>query len=518
MGVPAGLAVLVAVAAVAGEGELKSRTDAIAATAFLPAARGMESVAAIANAGDPRVFLALRTGRIVVFDRTRVLPGAFLDISSRVSCCGERGMLSLAFHPQYSGNGFVFVSYTDPEGRLVVARYRRAAKDSGKLDPATGVSLLTIPFPENASRYGGALAFGRDGYLYVGVGDGGSPNDTPCTAQRADSLLGKILRLDVNVNTTREPYYGIPLSNPFSRSGGALEKVWAKGLRDPRRLSFDRATGDLYITDTGETRQEIDLQPAMSRGGENYGWPMLEGSVCTQRRVAGCPATLPACESADLKLPILEYSAETGDCSELVGGVLYRGARFPALAGVYLYGDYCTGQVWGTGQLSRSTLRAVTALGEDAGGEIYAGTDSGGLFRMDLPPPTPTPLPAMERVPPVENEETLPPREYSVPRARPREVPREAPPEPVEAPAPAEISVPTTTPVPTEPPVPTQTPLVVYVIMNPPINTPTPTATKTRVPTGTPTPTMTATPEIERSAPTRVPREQPPPRTVTPRS
>ncbi|HKA37415.1 MAG TPA: PQQ-dependent sugar dehydrogenase, partial [Thermoanaerobaculia bacterium] len=491
--VSAGLAVLlvIAVAAGAGEGEPKSRTDAVAAAAFLPVARGMDSIAAIANAGDSRVFLALRSGRVVVFDRTRVLPANFLDLSSRVSCCGDRGLLSLAFHPAYSGNGLVFLSYTDLEGRLVVARYRRAAKDPGKLDPASGVSLLTIPFPENAGQFGGALAFGRDGYLYVGVGDGGSFNEPACTAQRADSLLGKILRLDVNVNTSKEPYYGIPLSNPFSRSGGALEKVWAKGLRDPRRLSFDRATGDLYIADAGETRQEVDLQPAMSRGGENYGWHMLEGSVCTQRRVPGCPATLPACESADLKLPILEYSAETGNCSELVGGVVYRGTRFPALAGVYFYGDYCSGQVWGTGQLAGSTLPALTALGEDAGGEVYAGTDNGTLYRMELPPPTPTPPPAIERVPPVENEQTLPPREYSVPRTRPREVPPPAPPEPVEEPAPAEITVPTTTPVPAEPPTPTQTPLVVYIMMSTPTITATPTATKTRTPSRTPTPTMT---------------------------
>jgi glucose/arabinose dehydrogenase len=338
IGIAIGLALALALAGRSGEAaDPGSRAQAIRGVAFLPVARGLESVAAVANAGDSRVFLALRSGRVVVFDRTRVLPGAFLDLSSRVSCCGDRGLLSLAFHPAYSGNGLVFLSYTDLEGRLVVARYRRAAKDSGKVDPASGVSLLTIPFPENASRYGGALAFGRDGYLYVGVGDGGWPNETTCTAQRADSLLGKILRLDVNVNTSKEPYFGIPLANPFARSGGALEKVWAKGLRDPRRLSFDRATGDLYIADTGETRQEVDLQPAMSRGGENYGWPMLEGSVCTQRRVAGCPATLPACESADLRPPILEYSADAGNCSELLGGVVYRGSRLPALAGVYFY-------------------------------------------------------------------------------------------------------------------------------------------------------------------------------------
>jgi len=499
LGLGAGLAALLAGAnRVGAAGEPASRGEAIRAAEFRQLASGMDSIVAIANAGDARVFLGLQAGRVIVFDRTRVLPGAFLDISARGS------LLSLAFHPSFASNGFLFISYMDLDGKLVVARYKRAAKDEKRADPGSGVVLLTIPIPAKASRYGGALAFGKDGYLYVGVGDGGSPNEATCAAQKSDSVLGKILRLDVNANSGKE-----------SKPGTGLEKVWAKGLRDPRQLSFDRATGDLYIADSGEIRQEIDLQPALSKGGENYGWPMLEGSVCRERRPKSCVAALAPCNSAELNPPILEYVADEGECSEIVGGVVYRGVRFPALAGVYFYGDYCTGQLWGTGQLVAGAIPGLTALGLDANGEIYAGTDAGTLLRMDPPPPpTPTP-PEIERQPPVEPEDLPPPREYAAPpRIRPRDVPP-APFESIEV-LPTDTPVPTTTPVPTHTPEPSQTPLVVYLVGSTPTDTATPTAKKTRV-ARTPTPAQATTPEPDRSAPTRVPRDQPPPRAVTPR-
>ena len=514
VGLGAALALLVAGANRLGAaGEPASRGEAIRAVEFRQVAGGMDSIVAIANAGDSRVFVALRSGRIAVFDRTKMAPGAFLDISSR----GD--ILSFAFHPSYSSNGFLFVSYVDLEGRLAIARYKRAAKDEKRADPASGVVLLTVPFPPKASRYGGALAFGKDGYLYVGVGDGGSSSETTCAAQRADSMLGKILRLDVNANAAKEPYFGIPSSNPFAKSGMVLEKVWAKGLRDPRRLSFDRATGDLYIADAGEIRQEIDLQSALSKGGENYGWHLLEGTVCTQRRPKGCPESLPPCGSSGLTPPILEYAASEGDCSEIVGGVVYRGARFPALAGVYFYGDYCTGQLWGTGQLVGRAIDGLTALGLDVNGEIYAGTEDGTLLRMEPPPPpTPTP-PDTERLPPVEPEDLPPARDYAAPPpVRPRDVVRPAPVEPVEI-LPTDTPVPTTTPVPTHTPEPSQTPIVVWLVGSTPTDTATPTAIVRRVTrTPSPAPGQATTPEPDRSAPTRVPRDQPPPRTVSPRT
>ncbi|HTD53110.1 MAG TPA: PQQ-dependent sugar dehydrogenase, partial [Thermoanaerobaculia bacterium] len=225
-------------------------------------------ITSIENAGDSRLFLTIQTGRILIWDGTRFLTTPFLDISSLISCCIERGLLSAAFHPQYATNGFFFVYYTNTAGNLTIARYAVSSGNPNLADPSRGVVLLTIPHPTNANHNGGLLEFGPDGYLYIGTGDGGSANDPPCNAQRDDVLLGKLLRIDVDQNVGSAPFYGIPPSNPFVGAGLPLDEIWAKGLRNPWRFSFDRMTGDLYIGDVGQDeREEIDFQPRASAGG-----------------------------------------------------------------------------------------------------------------------------------------------------------------------------------------------------------------------------------------------------------
>jgi glucose/arabinose dehydrogenase len=360
---------------------------------------GLTGATSVAHAGDARLFVTLQSGRIVIVQDGRILPNAFLDVSSRVSCCGERGLLGLAFHPRYPENGLFFVDYTNSAGDTVIARYRVSASNPNAADPASDVTLLTIDQPF-ANHNGGQLAFGPDGYLYVGMGDGGSANDPMCNAQRDESLLGKLLRIDVDANIASPPFYGIPPDNPFAEPGGARDEIWAKGLRNPWRFSFDRATGDLYIGDVGQgAREEVDFQPAGDAGGRNYGWKPMEGTGCGGGGTSGCPAGTPTCNSPGFTPPILEYTHSSGDCS-ITGGYVYRGRSFPALAGTYFYADYCTGKIWGahrdaTGAWSTRlfAVRAsgLTTLGEDAAGEVYVAPEGGLLARVvDANPASPT--------------------------------------------------------------------------------------------------------------------------------
>jgi glucose/arabinose dehydrogenase len=360
-------------------------------------ATGLTQPTSIAHAGDARIFLTLQNGQVVAFEGGHVRAPAFLDIRALVGCCGERGLLGLAFHPQYSENGFFFVDYTNTAGDTVIARYR-VSSDPGAADSSSGVTLLTIPQPF-ANHNGGQLAFGPDGYLYVGMGDGGSANDPMCNGQRDESLLGKILRIDVDANAGSAPFYGIPPDNPFAAPGGARDEIWAKGLRNPWRFSFDRSTGDLFIGDVGQSaREEIDFQAAGAPGGRNYGWKVMEGTICGGGGTSGCPGGVPACNSPVLTLPILEYSHSGGDCS-VTGGFVYRGWQFPGLVGTYLYGDYCTGKIWGATSAAGSwssrlfTRRApnLTTFGEDASGELYLATENGLFARVvDANPTAPT--------------------------------------------------------------------------------------------------------------------------------
>lgn len=378
--------------------------------ALVSLAAGIGPITAITNAGDARLFLTLQTGKVLIFSGGQVQPAAFLDLAPLISCCGERGLLGIAFHPRYAANRFFFVDYTNTAGNTVIARYQASAGNADLADAASGVILLTIPQPFS-NHNGGQLQFGPDGYLYIGMGDGGSANDPMCNGQRDDTLLGKLLRIDVDQNVTTTPFYGIPPSNPFAAAGPPADKIWARGLRNPWRFSFDRATGDLYIADVGQSaREEIDFQPRASAGGENYGWKIMEGTLCGAGGGSGCPGGVPQCNSPSFKAPLYEYGhAGSGNCTgTVIGGYVYRGAAFPELIGVYFYGDYCFGSLFGNGQMLAPSVPQLTTFGEDAAGELYLGTEDGRLSRI-ASPATPTPAPTVPRMAPVPSLPTRPP-------------------------------------------------------------------------------------------------------------
>jgi glucose/arabinose dehydrogenase len=474
-----------------------STAGAISDVRLQALASGLGSITSIAAAADSRLFLTLASGRIVIWKGTRVLRTAFLDISSRVSCCGERGLLSVAFHPDYASNGLFFVSYTDAAGNLVIARYRRSAAKPNRADASSGVVLLTIPYPANADHHGGQLQFGPDGYLYAGIGDGGSAARPNRSAQRDDVLLGKILRLDVNANAARPPFYGIPPSNPLAATPATRGEIWAKGLRDPWRFSFDRLTGDLYIGDVGQSvREEIDFQPGSSRGGENYGWKIMEGSLRRTAGSSGRPAGSEPQAPEGLRPPILEYGHDSGDCA-VAGGYVYRGKGDPRLAGVYFYGDYCTGHIWGDGQLTNVVAPNLTTFGQDSKGELYVATGKGVLYRMVSPLPVAQPPSYPEEAP--SSAESLSPAVRAFPW-------NEAP-KPSEAPPPTPAPPITAVWIAPPPEIPEPPPEIVAApeMPAPPPETPTP------QPTPAPTPA-----QPDRQNPTVVPRELPPPRTVNP--
>ena len=346
---------------------------------------GLSNPVGITNAGDGsgRLFIVLQGGRFVIFDGMQVLSSPFLDISSLVSFGGERGLLGLAFHPDYADNGFFYVNYTNTAGETVIARYS-VSGDPNLADPASAKILLTASQPF-ANHNGGQLQFGPDGYLYIGLGDGGSGGDPGNRAQDLLLLLGKILRIDVDNGAP----YEIPSDNPFVGNSDALDEIWAWGLRNPWRFSFDRLTGDMFIGDVGQNSwEEVDFQPASSTGGENYGWRLMEGDSCYN------PAT--NCNDSTLTLPILVYDHTVG-CS-VTGGYRYRGSKNPDLYGLYLYGDYCTGLIWGAQEdglggwnttVLLDTNFLISTFGEDESGEIYfahlSATD-GAVYQVVQPP------------------------------------------------------------------------------------------------------------------------------------
>jgi glucose/arabinose dehydrogenase len=344
-------------------------------------AEGFDDPTGVTHAGDGsgRLFVNERGGVIRILSDNGVLPEPFLDITARVWAGGERGLLGLAFHPDYEHNGRLFVNYTRAaDGDTVIAEYRLAPGGSDAADRASERILLMVeqPYP---NHNGGQLAFGPDGYLYIGLGDGGAGGDPHGHGQDRDTLLGSLLRIDVD-RTDGELEYAIPPDNPFAEGGGAPE-IWAYGLRNPWRFSFDRETGDLYIADVGESEwEEIDRQPVDSTGGENYGWAVMEGRHCF---------AADGCDQSPFVLPIAEYSHDFG-CS-VTGGYVYRGTAQPDLQGVYLLADYCSGLVW-TLQVDEGTTTpklvlesdlAISSFGEDEDGELYlVDLRGGGLYRV----------------------------------------------------------------------------------------------------------------------------------------
>jgi glucose/arabinose dehydrogenase len=326
-----------------------------------------------------RLYVVEQGGRIRVVRNGQLQAAPFVDLSGRVASGGERGLLGLAFHPQFATNRRFFVNYTNPEGDTHIAELRATSPDTA--DPGSERVLLTVAQPF-ANHNGGGLAFEGSGRLLIAVGDGGSGGDPLGNGQRVDTLLGKILRIDVDGGTP----YAVPADNPFRATAGALPEIWAYGLRNPFRIAVDRATGDLYIGDVGQNRvEEVDVSLASGRGGENFGWNVTEGSQCYS------PAS--GCNRSGLTLPVYEYSHAEG-CS-VTGGVVYRGCRMPDLAGTYFFGDFCTGFVrsfrlsngqatevrdWTTG------LRGIgspSAFGLDADGEVHVVDYDGEVYRLE---------------------------------------------------------------------------------------------------------------------------------------
>jgi glucose/arabinose dehydrogenase len=360
-----------------------------------PVVGGLAAPTAIAHAGDERLFVTLLDGRVVVVRDGKVLPQPFLDLTPRVLAGGEQGLLSVAFHPRYRENGWFFVHYTTWGRISVISRFQVSA-DPDRADGGSERELLRIRQPYS-NHNGGQLAFAPDGRLWIAMGDGGGSYDPRCNAQDRTSLLGKLLRIDVDARPDEPPFYAVPPDNPFvaAPAGTARPEVWALGLRNPWRFSFDRATGDLYVADVGQALvEEIDFAAAAAGGGAgaNYGWKVMEGDGCTGRS-EGCRVPLPWCGQASLVGPVLSYGHDEG-CS-VTGGYVYRGRRIGGLAGVYLFGDYCSGRVWGAwrdagGAWRRRELpfRApfLSTFGEGHDGEVFLAAGST-LYRLTGPPP-----------------------------------------------------------------------------------------------------------------------------------
>jgi glucose/arabinose dehydrogenase len=338
---------------------------------FQKIAAGLHKPVYLTHAGDGsgRLFIVEQPGRIsIVQDGERRLD-PFLDIRDLVNDeSTEQGLLGLAFSPDYANNGQFFIHYSDENGDTTIMRYS-VSSDPNRADPDSAQLVLQVDQPY-ANHNGGDLVFGPDGYLYIGLGDGGSQGDPQGNGQNLNALLGKMLRIDVS----QEPY-GIPPDNPFINRAGARPEVWAYGLRNPWRYSFDRETGDLYIADVGgNAYEEVNFQPASSHGGEDYGWNFLEGSHEFRGQAPD-----------GLILPIAEYSHEEGGCS-ITGGYVYRGPSLPGLNGVYFFGDYCSGYIWGLMRTAEgdwaklnlwNTSFNISSFGEDEAGELYV-MDHGG--------------------------------------------------------------------------------------------------------------------------------------------
>lgn len=343
---------------------------------------GFVQPVAVTSAGDGtgRLFVVEKTGRIRIVRDGNALPTPFLNIAGIISTDGERGLLGLAFHPNYETNRFFYVHYTAPNGDVVIARYR-VSDDPNVANPGTGIRLLTIPHRLQSNHNGGTLAFGpRDGYLYISVGDGG--RDQSANGQRTDTLLGKILRIDVN-NTSGNLPYAIPADNPF-RNGGGRREIWAYGLRNPYRFSLDRANGNLFIGDVGQSSyEEIDFG-RNGKGGLNFGWDTTEGN-----RHCYDPPT--GCDLSGITFPIHEYPRSVG--RSVTGGYVYRGQAIPALIGTYIFSDYTNGDIFqlkfnaALGRWQRTNLYptdfAIVGFGESDGAELFAvDIGSGKLYRL----------------------------------------------------------------------------------------------------------------------------------------
>ena len=344
-----------------------------------PVADGFERPVDLVDAddGSGRLFVVEQAGRVLVLRDGDVAPTPFLDITDRVGCCGERGLLSLAFHPDFAANGYLFVDYTYLNGNTQVVRFTVSATNPEQVNLATARMILTVEQPAS-NHNGGRLVFGPDGFLYISLGDGGGGNGQ--NGQKLDTLLGKLLRIDVDHQSGDMPY-AIPSDNPFVETPETRPEIWAYGLRNPWRFDFDRETGNLWIGDVGSSSyEEVNLIPAGSGGGQNFGWDDAEGFDCRATDADVC---------ANFVSPITGFDRSAG--CVVTGGTVYRGAEIPELVGVYLFADYCGGGIWGVGKDSTGNWitaepvaagSSVVSFGQDARGELYVVDLDGSVSRI----------------------------------------------------------------------------------------------------------------------------------------
>jgi glucose/arabinose dehydrogenase len=338
---------------------------------------GRSGIVDIANAGDGsgRLFLVEQSGRIFSHDDGQDIDTPFLDIRGRVASGGnEQGLLSVAFAPDFATSGNFYVFYTEADGDTVLSRFR-VGNDPNAADPGSETLVLSVDQPFG-NHNGGRLQFGPDGMLYLGLGDGGGAFDPDDNAQDGSTLLGKLIRIDVD---PVHGSYAVPPDNPFVGDPAVLDEIWARGLRNPWRIAFDRGTGDLYIADVGQNEfEEINHQPAGSGGGQNYGWDIMEASQCSGGGNA--------CNMTGLTLPVAQYDHGQG-CS-VTGGEVYRGTNYPNLHRTYVFGDFCTGRVWGLRRdgeawetsLLADTAFAISTFGRGEDGNVYVAGQSGGVY------------------------------------------------------------------------------------------------------------------------------------------
>jgi glucose/arabinose dehydrogenase len=343
-------------------------------------AEGLNAPTTITHANDNRIFVVEQTGKIQIVDEQgNINEDPFLDIEDRISYGGEKGLLGLAFHPDYQNNGLFYVNYSNLDGDTHVSEFSISESDPDLANPDSEQILLTIDQPYS-NHNGGEIRFGPDGYLYIATGDGGSAGDPENRAQNMTSLLGKMLRIDVD----GVPYQ-IPPDNPFVDTPDARDEIWSSGMRNPWRFSFDRETGDLWIADVGQNEyEEVNFEPAESNGGLNYGWRCYEGNH--EYDTDGCQ------DQEAYTFPVHEYShSETGGCS-VTGGFVYRGEEYPNMQGHYFFADYCNDKIWTLyddngnwettfqGQFSGNNF---ATFGEDASGELYvAGLSTGTIYKI----------------------------------------------------------------------------------------------------------------------------------------
>jgi glucose/arabinose dehydrogenase len=445
----------------------------------------------LTHAGDSRLFIVERAGVIRIYQGGALLSQPFLDISSIVQDVGfEEGLLGLAFPPTFSpSHAQFYVYYVNNAGDLVLARYNVSAGNPNIADPASAEIVLTIPHPGQANHNGAQIAFGpQDGYLYIGPGDGGikSSTDPGKNAQDPAVLAGKILRIDVE---TGDPStYTIPPTNPYRQTPGFRPEIWTLGFRNPYRFSFDRTTGDLFIADVGQSNiEEIDYEPGSDPGGRNYGWDCYEGS--NSYDPVGCGPV------ENYTFPVWEYNHALG-CS-VTGGYVYRGRLFPDMIGIYFYGDFCSGRIWGLSfdgtnwqntEYLDSTL-SISSFGEDVNGEVYVVDFNGGVYRLEGTGTGPTPGASPTRTP---TTVTLPPTtpRSPTPTRTPTNTTVTLSPPTTRSPTPNSKATMTRTATMTL----TATPTISATATKPQTTTLTPTATRTRTPTRPPKIIRTPTP------------------------